>query len=143
MLFHIVYLAQSFDLHHFQSRWPLVLPPEDKKESFDRSSEICCLFLFSGLPMVVWTYKRQRKKEVTNLNHSKFARMFIFLSLNGGKLNKKNEINNVQTHRERETKSQCVAVPLISSNVTQIVKSFQAIKVEQKYSREKQKRKNE
>lgn len=56
---------------------------------------------------------------------------------------KKNEINNVQTHRERETKSQCVAVPLISSNVTQIVKSFQAIKVEQKYSREKQKRKNE
>lgn len=92
---------------------------------------------------LVWTYKRQRKKEVTNLNHSKFARMFIFLSLNGGKLNKKNEINNVQTHRERETKSQCVAVPLISSNVTQIVKSFQAIKVEQKYSREKQKRKNE
>lgn len=94
VVFHIVYrsfsisLCVTFNLVGSLSFWRA---RTHEKKSFDRRNEICWFFVNEVCVCVLndklWhiiisleTYKRQRKRRKTNLNHSEFARMFIFLS---------------------------------------------------------------
>lgn len=162
-------LSLYLSVCHFQSRWsPLILARAHMRKNLSTEETrfvgffvtllrytkclcVCVCVLDDKLWHIIIsleTYKRQRKRRKTNLNHSKFARMLIFLSfllaLNlWTKIGHKNEINTAHTHNEsnvsefRSSLFKCDKLRKSSGRGTQrVAGGGDGCKVEQKYTRD-------